>query len=61
MPCLSLTDTRYVDVRNTPVLAMGTDTFPDQNHFPSELALLGEREFIHSYYWSAFTVIGGPW
>jgi filamentous hemagglutinin family protein len=35
MPSLSLTDTRYVDVKNTSVLAMGAETFPDQNSLPS--------------------------
>jgi filamentous hemagglutinin family protein len=30
MPSLSLTDTRYVDVRNAQVLAMGADKFIDQ-------------------------------
>ncbi|MEQ8976123.1 MAG: CHAT domain-containing protein [Coleofasciculus sp. C1-SOL-03] len=35
MPTLSLTDTRYMDVRNLQVLAMGASEFPDQNPLPS--------------------------
>lgn len=35
MPTLSLTDTRYVDMRNLQVLAMGASEFPDQNPLPS--------------------------
>jgi CHAT domain-containing protein len=35
MPSLSLTDTRYVDVRNLQVLAMGASEFTDQNPLPS--------------------------
>ncbi|MFB8789235.1 MAG: CHAT domain-containing protein [Potamolinea sp.] len=35
MPTLSLTDTRYVDIRNMRVLAMGADKFPENNPLPS--------------------------
>ncbi len=28
---------------------------------PPELAGLGDRDFTHPYYWSAFTLIGNPW
>ncbi|MEQ9485135.1 CHAT domain-containing protein [Coleofasciculus sp. F4-SAH-05] len=35
MPTLSLTDTRYVDIRNVGVLAMGADTFEDLNPLPA--------------------------
>ncbi|MEQ8466148.1 CHAT domain-containing protein [Coleofasciculus sp. E1-EBD-02] len=35
MPSLSLTDTRYVDIRNVGVLAMGADTFQDLNPLPA--------------------------
>ncbi|MEQ9549004.1 MAG: CHAT domain-containing protein [Coleofasciculus sp. G3-WIS-01] len=35
MPTLSLTDTRYVDVRNLQVLAMGASEFTDQNPLPA--------------------------
>ncbi|HAG80231.1 MAG TPA: hypothetical protein DCL61_03445 [Cyanobacteria bacterium UBA12227] len=35
MPSLSLTDTRYVDVRNLQVLAMGASQFTDQNPLPA--------------------------
>lgn len=28
---------------------------------PSELAELGNEDFSHPYYWSAFTIIGNPW
>ncbi|TVQ22447.1 MAG: CHAT domain-containing protein [Leptolyngbya sp. DLM2.Bin15] len=34
MPSLSLTDTRYVDIRNTSVLAMGASEFTDQLPLP---------------------------
>ncbi|MDM9582041.1 CHAT domain-containing protein [Nostoc sp. GT001] len=43
MPSLSLTDTRYADVRNQQVLAMGADRFPDQKPLPAaslELSLI---------------------
>ncbi|HCA93712.1 MAG TPA: filamentous hemagglutinin [Cyanobacteria bacterium UBA9226] len=35
MPTLSLTDTRYVDIRNLSVLAMGAEKFTDQNPLPA--------------------------
>ncbi|MBD1809276.1 CHAT domain-containing protein [Microcoleus sp. FACHB-SPT15] len=35
MPSLSLTDTRYVDVKNSTVLAMGADRFTDQDSLPA--------------------------
>jgi filamentous hemagglutinin family protein len=28
---------------------------------PPELAQIGDKEFSHPYYWSAFTMIGSPW
>jgi CHAT domain-containing protein len=28
---------------------------------PAQLALLGDIDFSHPYYWSAFTMIGNPW
>jgi len=34
MPSLALTDTRYVDLKNTAVLAMGADTFVEQSALP---------------------------
>jgi CHAT domain-containing protein len=34
MPSLSLTDTRYVDVKNLSVLAMGAETFTEKNPLP---------------------------
>ncbi len=43
MPSLSLTDTRYQDVRNASVLGMGAEQFTDQNPLPSvplELSLI---------------------
>ncbi|WP_414514552.1 CHAT domain-containing protein [Nostoc sp. PCC 9305] len=43
MPSLSLTDTRYADVRNQQVLAMGANRFPDQKPLPAasvELSLI---------------------
>ncbi|MEQ9001591.1 MAG: CHAT domain-containing protein [Coleofasciculus sp. B1-GNL1-01] len=35
MPTLALTDTRYVDLRNLQVLAMGASEFTDQNPLPA--------------------------
>ncbi len=35
MPSLSLTDTRYSDIRNTSVLAMGIEEFSDKSPLPS--------------------------
>lgn len=35
MPSLTLTDTRYTDLRNTPVLAMGASRFVDQPDLPA--------------------------
>jgi CHAT domain-containing protein len=35
MPSLSLTDTRYVDVRNLKILAMGASEFTDQKSLPA--------------------------
>ncbi|EDX75594.1 filamentous haemagglutinin family N-terminal domain protein [Coleofasciculus chthonoplastes PCC 7420] len=46
MPSLSLTDTRYVDVRNLEVLAMGASEFQDQNPLPAvpiELATITDK------------------
>ncbi|MEQ9552151.1 MAG: CHAT domain-containing protein [Coleofasciculus sp. G3-WIS-01] len=46
MPSLSLTDTRYVDVRNLEVLAMGASEFTDQNPLPAvpiELATIADK------------------
>jgi filamentous hemagglutinin family protein len=35
MPSLSLTDTRYQDIKNSQVLAMGAEQFPDQKPLPA--------------------------
>ena len=46
MPTLSLTDTRYRDVRNLSVLAMGAEEFPDQKPLPmvpTELDVISEQ------------------
>jgi len=46
MPSLSLTDTRYVDVRNLEVLAMGASEFTDQNPLPAvpiELSTIADQ------------------
>jgi len=42
MPSLSLTDTRYVDLRNKQVLAMGAEKFTDQKPLPSVPVELSE-------------------
>jgi CHAT domain-containing protein len=28
---------------------------------PPELVKLGDRDFSHPYFWSAFTMVGNPW
>jgi filamentous hemagglutinin family protein len=46
MPSLSLTDTRYSDVRNSSVLAMGMEKFVDQSPLPSvpvELSVITDQ------------------
>jgi CHAT domain-containing protein len=60
MPSLSLTDTRYVDVRTTQVLAMGADHFTDQKPLPAvpiELSTLtGQLWHGKSYLNDTFTL-----
>ncbi len=60
MPSLSLTDTRYVDVRNSSVLAMGAAQFTDQNPLPAvpvELSLIaGQLWKGKSFLNNAFTL-----
>jgi CHAT domain-containing protein len=60
MPSLSLTDTRYVDVKNTSVLAMGASQFADQSSLPSvpmELAtIVGKLWSGKSYLNDSFTL-----
>ncbi|WRH69057.1 MAG: CHAT domain-containing protein [Planktothrix sp. GU0601_MAG3] len=34
IPSLSLTDTRYVNIKNSKILAMGASTFPNSNQLP---------------------------
>lgn len=46
MPSLSLTDTRYRNIQNSQVLAMGAEQFPDQKPLPAvplELSLITEQ------------------
>jgi CHAT domain-containing protein len=46
MPSLSLTDTRYSDVRNSSVLAMGMEKFADKSPLPSvpvELSVITDK------------------
>ncbi|HEY9599618.1 MAG TPA: CHAT domain-containing protein, partial [Cyanophyceae cyanobacterium] len=46
MPSLSLTDTRYHDIRESQVLAMGAETFADQKPLPAvplELSLIAGK------------------
>ncbi|MEO0759818.1 MAG: CHAT domain-containing protein [Cyanobacteria bacterium J06648_16] len=46
VPSVSLTDLRYVDVRNSEVLAMGASSFDDQPELPAvpiELSTIAER------------------
>jgi CHAT domain-containing protein len=46
MPSLSLTDTRYVDVRTLQILAMGAEEFPDASDLPAvpvELSAIAGR------------------
>lgn len=42
MPSLSLSDTRYVDIKNDQVLAMGAQTFKEQHSLPSVPVELSE-------------------
>jgi CHAT domain-containing protein len=60
MPSISLTDTRYFDVRNTQVLAMGASEFPDQNPLPAvpvELSTItGQLWSGKSYLNNSFTL-----
>ena len=62
MPSLSLTDTRYADIENFQLLAMGTAVFPNQNQpplpaVPIELTILTERLWSgRAFLGSAFTV-----
>jgi CHAT domain-containing protein len=60
MPSLSLTDTRYVDVRSTQILAMGADKFTDQIPLPAvsvELSTLtGQLWQGQSYINDGFTL-----
>lgn len=60
MPSLSLTDTRYVDVKNTSVLAMGASHFTEQSPLPAvpvELAaIVGKVWSGKSFLNDAFTV-----
>ncbi|MBE9128907.1 MULTISPECIES: CHAT domain-containing protein [unclassified Coleofasciculus] len=48
MPSLSLTDTRYVDISNLQVLAMGASQFTDQNPLP---AVPTELETLTTQLW----------
>ena len=49
MPSLSLTDTRFVDIKSVSLLAMGADTFSDEAPLPAVPAELG----IVSKLWNA--------
>jgi filamentous hemagglutinin family protein len=54
MPSLSLTDTRYVDVRNTSVLAVGASKFTDQSSLP---AVPVELSMITQGLWSGKSLL----
>ena len=41
MPSINLTDSRYVDIRNSQVLAMGASQFPELNPLPAVPAEIG--------------------
>jgi CHAT domain-containing protein len=46
IPSISLTDTRYVDIRNLSVLAMGVSKFPDKSSLPGvpvELSMITQN------------------
>ncbi len=53
MPTISLTDTAYTDIKNMQVLAMGAQTFADQNPLPSVPA---ELSFIENI-WGGETLL----
>jgi filamentous hemagglutinin family protein len=58
MPSLSLTDTRYVSIKNASVLAMGASQFINQKSLPAvpmELSIISEKlgtskSFLNSYF-----------
>ena len=54
MPSLSLTDTKYVDIKDLQVIAMGADTFKDEDPLP---AVPLELELISSQIWSGKSVL----
>ncbi|NEP58469.1 MAG: CHAT domain-containing protein [Symploca sp. SIO2G7] len=54
MPSFSLTDTSYVDVRDTDLLAMGAAQFPDQKPLP---AVPIELEVIAEQVWQGKSVL----
>ncbi|MGP1383767.1 MAG: CHAT domain-containing protein [Thainema sp.] len=59
MPSLNLIDTRYEDVRNSQVLAMGTDKFKDLPALPAvpvELAAIGDTWTGETLVDEAFTI-----
>ncbi|AFZ21568.1 CHAT domain-containing protein [Allocoleopsis franciscana] len=60
MPSLSLTDTRYANVKNEQVLAMGANRFSDQNSLPAvstELSLITQQLWTgRSFLNEAFTL-----
>lgn len=36
-------------------------TIPEGIALPPALVKLGDRDFVHPYYWAGFTVVGNPW
>jgi len=56
MPSLALTDTRYVDIKQTQVLAMGASEFPGQEQTPLPAVPL-ELATITSSLWSGLSVL----
>lgn len=60
MPSVSLTDTRYVNVKNTQVLAMGASTFTEQKPLAAtstELSVIAEQLWSgKSFFNDAFTL-----
>ncbi|MBD1810106.1 CHAT domain-containing protein [Microcoleus sp. FACHB-SPT15] len=56
MPSLSLTDTRYKDIRDSQVLAMGVEEFPDKRPLP---AVPLELNVITKQLWSGKSFLDG--
>ena len=46
-----------IEVKSNHILGAA----PEGIALPDELQMLGDRSFIHPYYWAGFTLVGNPW